>query len=286
MEFKPLTKENKSAYEAIYRAYPRLGADASFTTPFAWAGSFQTKLFLGEDALCMEGTSRTGLPYYMMPLSSPPQMRLLQRLYDRCHALGIPFTLRWLQKEDLPVLESLFPGKFSVQSPRDAAEYIYETSALLTLSGKKLHAKRNHVNAFRAAYAYEIRHLSEENLSEALGFVLDHSNTADEKMAMERLFSVYTDFSLKGMLLYVDGTLVGVTVGEEIGGETALIHLEKADTAFTGAYAMVNQLFVQNYFAHTRYINREEDMGIEGLRKAKLSYRPAFLLEKFTVSEA
>ena len=111
MEFNPITKENKEIYETIYRAYARMGADASFTTPYAWANSFHTKLCFENDALCIEGMSRTGFPYYMMPLSSPAQIRLLEKLYHHCHTLGIPFSLRWLQKEDLPVLESLFPGK-------------------------------------------------------------------------------------------------------------------------------------------------------------------------------
>ncbi len=100
------------------------------------------------------------------------------------------------------------------------------------------------------------------------------------------MFSLYFYLGLTGMILFVEGTVAAVTVGEKITDDTALIHLEKADTEFLGSYPAVNQLFVSNFFANTRYINREEDMGIEGLRKAKLSYRPAFLLEKFTVTEA
>ena len=88
------------------------------------------------------------------------------------------------------------------------------------------------------------------------------------------------------ILCFTAGTALIMWLGEQINEDTALIHLEKADTNFTGAYPAVNQLFIENYFSHTKFINREEDMGIEGLRKAKLSYRPAYLLEKFTAVEA
>lgn len=285
MNFQPIEKENKSQYESAYRAACRMGADASFTTPYAWAESFQTKLCIENNAVLMEGTSHTGEHFFMLPLYTPESEALLKRLYAFCHDTNRPFILRWLQKEDLPILERCFPGRLSIESNRNAAEYIYETESLLTLSGKKLHAKRNHFNAFTAAYAYEIEPLSPARLPEAREFVLARCQTEEEKKAMERLFHVYTDFSLVGMLLYVDKTLVAVTIGEDIGFDTAVIHVEKADTAYTGVYAAVNRLFIQNFFAHTRYINREEDMGIAGLRKAKLSYHPAFLLEKFTATE-
>ncbi len=285
MDFQPIKQQDKKIYETHYRAGCRMGSDTSFVTPYAWANSFHTNLYIENDAICMRGRSRNGEYYYMLPTGAKGAEALLRKLYEYCHDNSLPFTLRWLQKEELPLLEKLFPGKLSVTEVRDAAEYVYDTASLITLSGKKLHAKRNHVNAFRAAYAHEIRTIDADTIDEARSFVLAHCNSEEEKLAMIRLFDVYLPFSLIGMAIYVDGKMIAVTVGENIGCNTALIHLEKADTEYTGAYAAVNQLFIENFFSHTKFVNREEDMGIEGLRRAKLSYRPAFLLEKFTVTE-
>ncbi len=286
MEFHPIELSDKQEYTKQYRVACRMSSDVSFTTPYVWAPSFHTELCIENDILCMQGKNREGVPYYMMPVGSGDKAAFLKKLYERCHDLGIPFSLHWLQREDVEVMESLFPGKLTVQESRNSAEYVYETESLRTLSGKKLHGKRNHVNAFKSAYTSEIMDITAENIDRARHFVLTRCNSAEETLAMERLFDSFFDLGLTGMLLYAGGSLAGVTAGELIRDDTALIHLEKADTDFTGAYAATNQLFVENYFAQTKYINREEDMGIEGLRRAKLSYRPVFLVEKFTVTEA
>ncbi len=286
MEFKPIRLADKNRYEAFYKAQGRMASDASFTTPYAWAASFHTSLCEENGLLCIQGKSKTtGTPYYMMPQGDGDKEGFLKELYTYCHDLSIPFSLHWLLEEDLPVVQKALGNAFSISPARDSAEYIYETEALRTLSGKKLHAKRNHVNAFKAAYAYSYTDITEDTLSDAEDFVLKHCQTDEESLAMRRLFASYFTLGLTGMLLYADGKLAAVTAGEKINKETALIHLEKADTDFTGVYPAVNQLFVENFFADTKYINREEDMGVPGLRKAKLSYRPAFLLEKFTLSE-
>ncbi len=286
MDFHRIVPEDKEIYEKHYKAMYRQTSDTAFTTPYVWAPSFHTELYAEEDLLCIQGKNKAGVPYYMMPAGTGDKAAFLKRLYERCHDLSIPFSLHWLSKEDTVLVEQTFPGKLQITESRNSAEYVYETESLRTLAGKKLHAKRNHVNAFKAAYTYETADITADTVGIARQFVLAHCNSDEEKIAMERLFDSYFHLALTGMLLYADGQLVAVTAGELINCDTALIHLEKADTNFTGAYPAVNQLFVENYFSQTKYINREEDMGIEGLRKAKLSYRPAYLLEKFTITEA
>ncbi len=286
MEFQPIQLKDKTNYEKYYRATYRMASDASFTTSYAWAKSFYTALCIENDLLCVQGKNREGIPYYMMPVGTGNKEVFLKNLYEQCHDLSIPFSLHWLLKQDIPVIEGLFKDKVKIQPSRNSAEYVYETEALRTLAGKKLHAKRNHLNTFKSSYSFHVKEITKENILEAKSFVIHYSYTNDESIAMMRLFDAYFELGLTGMLLYVDETLVAVTLGEQINCDTALIHVEKANTTFQGAYAAVNQLFVENFFPKTKYINREEDMGIEGLRKAKLSYRPVFLIEKFTVTEA
>jgi len=286
MEFQPIRLEDKTNYEKHYRATYRMASDASFTTSYAWAKSFYTEICIEDDLLCLQGKNREGIPYYMMPVGTGDKKVFLKKLYEQCHDLSIPFSLHWLLKQDIPIVEDLFKNKVRIQPARNSAEYVYETEALRSLSGKKLHAKRNHLNTFKTTYSFHFKNITRDTITEAKSFVIQHSYTNDEKLAMTRLFDAYFDLGLTGMLLYVDKTLVAATAGEQINFDTALIHVEKANTDFHGAYAAVNQLFVENYFSNTKYINREEDMGIEGLRKAKLSYRPVFLIEKFTAMEA
>ena len=285
MEFQPIALEDKEIYEKHYKSLYRITSDASFTTPYIWSSAFKTHLYYDDDVLCVQGKNKENVPYYMMPVGNGDRERFLKRLYERCHDLSIPFSLHWLHSTDVTLLEKLFPGRLHIEESRNSAEYVYETEKLILLPGKKLHAKRNHVNAFHKAYPFTIKDITTETVEDARSFVLARCNSADETIAMNRLFDEYFSLDVTGMLLYVDEEIVGVTAGELLTDDTALIHLEKANTDFSGAYASVNQLFIKNYFSHTKYINREEDMGIEGMRKAKLSYHPAFLLEKYTVTE-
>lgn len=286
MEFRHIVPEDKTEYEKHYKYKYRIASDASFATAYAWAEGYGTTVLFQNDVACLKGKSDSPSPYFMMPVGPGDRTKFIKSLYDYCHDMNIMFSLHWALKEDIPFIENLFGDKVKIVSSRDSADYIYETASLLTLSGKKLHAKRNHVNAFKAKYTFDIAGISKSNMDAVCAFVLQHCKTEEEKHAMIRMFSNYFQLNLVGMILYVDHHVVAVTVGEKITEDTALIHLEKADISYQGAYPAVNQLFVSNFFADTRYINREEDMGIEGLRKAKLSYHPAFLLEKFTVTEA
>ncbi len=286
MEFNPVTLAHKEVYEAFYKKEYRQASDTAFTTPYIWSPSMCSAIFVSDDILCIEGKSGAGHPFYMMPQGDGDKEAFLRTLYERCHDLSIPFSLRWILKEELPLVQKVFGEKLTVTSVRDGADYIYQTESLCTLKGKKLHGKRNHVNAFKTQYAYKTEAITESTLPLARAFVLERCRTKEEEAAMTKLFDAYFVLGLCGMLLYASDTLCAVTCGERINADTALIHLEKGDTAFTGVYPAVNQLFIQNFFSDTRFINREEDMGIEGLRKAKLSYHPAYLLEKFNACEA
>lgn len=286
MNFRHILPEDKTEYERHYQFKYRIASDASFTTAYSWAEAYKTKIIMKDDVACLIGNRDAATPYFMMPVGPGDREKFLKELYLYCKDSRIPFSLHWALLDDIPFIQNIFGDKVHIASSRDSADYIYETKTLISLSGKKLHAKRNHVNTFRSKYIYSFSEISESNLGVAEAFVIKHCKTEEEKIAMLRLFQHYFYLKLTGMILFVGENVAAVTVGEKISHDTALIHLEKADTSFLGVYPAVNQIFVSNFFPETQYINREEDMGIEGLRKAKLSYRPIFLLEKFTVTEA
>ena len=176
------------------------------------------------------------------------------------------------------------------------ADYVYESEKLATLSGKKLHSKRNHVNKFKIVYAdrWSYEPISEDNLEECVqtglkwrnenGCEEDEEKNAELCVTLNSL-RLFKELDLVGGALRVDGKIIAFTIGEPLSEDTFVVHIEKALGEIEGAYTMINQQFVQHACMDYKYVNREEDTGSEGLRKAKRSYRPAFMVEKGWVRE-
>ena len=178
------------------------------------------------------------------------------------------------------------PGKFEFEEKRAMSDYVYNTADLISLSGKKYHGKRNHLNKFLSLYNWTYKNIDKTNLKKCAEFVARitserNPDPAHEINAMNLLFDNFFELGVTGGCIEIDGRIAAVSVGEKMG-DTALIQVEKADTAFDGAYAAINQIFLKNEFSDCRFVNREEDMGVAGLRKAKMSYHPAFLYTKYT----
>ena len=177
----------------------------------------------------------------------------------------------------------------------DYADYVYETEKLATLAGKKLHGKRNHINKFKTLYPdWTYESLSDDNVEDCFQMALEWRNqngceddpekNAEMCVTLNSL-RLYKELGLKGGVLKAGGRIVAFTVGEPLCDDTFVVHIEKAFPDVDGAYPMINQQFVQHECMDYKYVNREEDTGAEGLRKAKLSYKPAFLEEKGVVKE-
>ena len=172
---------------------------------------------------------------------------------------------------------------------RDIADYIYETQALIELKGRKYHGKKNHINKFSKMYDWSYEAITPENTQECLDMLKKWKaqNCATEDLEKHAEICV-SEASLRereflgltGGLLRVDGQVVAFTVGEQIHPDTFCVHIEKAFADIKGAYSMINQQFLIHEAADCKYVNREDDVGDPGLRKAKLSYHPAFLEEK------
>lgn len=176
------------------------------------------------------------------------------------------------------------PGMFEKVESVDDEDYIYETQKLISLSGKKYHSKRNFINRFEAAYEYEYVPMTGENALECLPMLekwFDRHNEKmlfyfDEQEAIGELLHNFDALGLKGATIRIDGKIRAMTIGEFLPPDTAHIIIEKADIDYPGLYAVINQKFLEKEWAHTKLVNREEDMGVEGLRKAKESYHPIY----------
>lgn len=207
---------------------------------------------------------------------------------------GIPCRLSGLTEADRQELEELFPGKFRFHYDRDSFDYIYSIEALATLKGKKLQKKRNHLNRFREANPdHSVEPITEENLPEVTALVdrwyrlrLTQDPHADyqlEQAAIRKALKHRESLEMEGLLLRVEGEPVAMTMGSRLSADTFDIHFEKALDVADGAYAAINNAFakyLQEKYPELLWLNREDDMGIEGLRKAKLSYNPDHMVEK------
>lgn len=212
---------------------------------------------------------------------------------------GLPICFYLVEEAMFEQIEAWYPGVYVLQLERDDADYLYESEALATLKGKKLHAKRNHRNRFLENYPdYQYEEITDDNMLECLELAKNWKQEKEiitpkaawskaeyeyEYKAIERALHNRERLMTKGAILRVNGKVIAFTIGSPINDNVFDIHFEKAYADIQGAYTMINCEFARRSLLDYPYINREEDIGIEGLRKSKLSYHPVKLVQKGTV---
>ena len=231
---------------------------------------------------------------YPFPVITGDPKPVLDAIIADAASRGIRCRITSLSNDDCVLLETLYPGRFQFYPDRDSYDYVYAIDALADLKGKKLQRKRNHLNRFVANHP-EARGvpLREENLHLAQDFAAawyarrtgedPSSDFHLEQIALRRAFCHFRELEMEGMLLMEGEEALGFARGSRLNGDTFDIHFEKAREDVDGAYAAINAFFaryLREKFPDLNYLDREDDMGIPGLRKAKESYCPAFLVEK------
>lgn len=202
----------------------------------------------------------------------------------------IPFLLRGVNPIMKERMTQLCPECYVFEADRDNFEYIYRTEDLINLSGKKYRQKKNHLNQFRMQYlGYEYEPISAENMQGCRDMAAkwaeenaEEDGVQDELRAINLLFDAWDVLKLKGGVIKVFGHVEAFSIGEFLNDRMALIHIEKANNSIRGLYQAINNEFLKNTFADVEFVNREEDMGIPGLRHAKESYNPVRFAEKYT----
>lgn len=205
---------------------------------------------------------------------------------------GREYPRFWAQEgKKLALFRERYGDKYIFEENRDAFDYIYLQGDLALLSGKKYHSKRNHISAFSKKYEWHYEPITAANV-EAVRICADrwyseNSYRADCQLKCERdgvslMLSNMERLGVTGGAVFVGGEAVAFTLGSLINSEVFDIHIEKALPEYAEGYTVINREFAANALGGYKYINREDDMGIDGLRKAKLSYKPAMLLEKYS----
>lgn len=292
--FKRPELEDQEMISSYFKRAQSRSCERTFANVYLWSRQYHVKYAIIEDALVFMDDEYDLA--YAYPAGEPEAVKkAIDWLIEYSKEQNVPFLMYNVTPENFEQLESFYPGRFQVEYDRDEADYVYETEKLATLAGKKLHGKRNHINKFKNTYEdWSYERLSDENVEDCFQMALkwrnlngceeDKGKHAEICVTLNAL-RLYKELHLVGGILRVNGEIVAFCIGEENSDDTFVVHIEKAYADVEGAYTMINQQFVQHECMNYAYVNREEDTGAEGLRKAKLSYRPVFLVEKGVVTE-
>lgn len=292
LKWKEITEEDEALFKEFYKKEQSRSCEHSFANNLLWSPFYGTKYCIIDKSLVFKsGREELSVSF---PIGKADTKQVVDKLLSYFEENNQPFCMHLVTPEQFERLEQMYPGKFQIAYDRDAADYIYESEKLISLAGKKLHGKRNHINNFIKTYPdYQYERITEENREECIEMAQEWrvQNGCDDNPEKSAEFCValrslkeLERLQLTGGLIRADGKVVAFSIGEKLCDDTFVVHIEKAYADIQGAYPIINQQFVLHEASEYRYINREEDTGAEGLRKAKLSYYPAFLQEKGTVT--
>lgn len=289
MEFKPFRIEDKARIDSYFVVHHYEQIDCTFNTLFLWQDAYQTSWAEHDGILFVRaGTGKD--TFFMPPFAKEEEnfvhgLALIHEEYDK---LGLPFRLKSASSWVTEQIERLVPGKYDFIEDRDNEEYIYRTEDMIRLPGKKLRMKKNHLNGFLRQYAdYQYEAITKENLEDAKAGIHDwflrHGDIEEEEQAIKRCFDHWDALGVKGAVIRIYGKVEAFTNGDSINEKMAHIIFEKANPEIRGLYQAINRDFLMHEFAETEFVNREEDLGLPGLREAKMGYHPDHLTEKYDV---
>jgi hypothetical protein len=292
--FQPVLLEDKKVIDEFLHDRRYESSICSFTNFYMWRGPYHIEWTIAEGCLCIKA-SHHNHTYMLVPFAKGDGTiaAALTAMLNYFTEIGQPFSLKGVSAESKTELEALRPGYFSFVADRDNYDYVYLTEDLLWLKGRNYSSKKNHLNYFKRTYSqYQYVPLTAELLPSCLATALEwydmrgldkDSEIELEKAAVVDILHHYDVLGLSGGAILIDGKMEAFSIGEQLNDDTALIHVEKGNPNIRGIYQVINQEFCRDRWSEMKYINREEDMGIDGLRQAKESYHPVKLVEKYDV---
>lgn len=267
-----------------------MNCEYTFGNLFIWAEIYHTEICRYKDFfICRwgEGNERA----YSLPLGEGDFTDAVNQIIKDAQRDGFTPCIYGITAGYLAMLQEAFTGSFRYHYDEGFYDYIYQTEKMASLSGKKYHGKRNHITNFKKLHpdwCFEL--IDESNIHECIALHTswmqkkndaDNEDYADEFHAVLKAFRYYRELGFIGGLIRVNGEVIAYTMGEpQVNGRCFVSHFEKAPAEMQGAYTIINQEFTKSCLMPYEYVNREEDLGLEGLRKAKQSYHPEILLEK------
>ena len=294
LKFQPLSIHDRGVIQSITLAAGRRNCNFTFANLIGWQFWFGTERCILPHTVILR-VRLFGDLCYMICSKEPPDMQLLKLLCLDASQFGDSITLLALEDSHAEYLKRILPVQADINPRRNNYDYIYLRRDLEQLAGKHLKAKRNHVNKFLQLYPqYEYRPLSPQYFNDCRQLAqlwrdetdnTDHQSSVNaEQQVMENIYAHWDELDMIGGSIWIDGKMVAFTYGAPVTFDTFDVCVEKADRNVDGAFNIINQQFASRLPEQYVFINREEDMGLEGLRKAKLSYHPHILLGYNTVT--
>ncbi len=300
LQFHPVTSDDIEILRPFYELRPNKTCDSVFLDCFLWKDYYHVQCTVAENRAALLLMKKDGVFFTAMPLCKEEDLPyFFQKLVDYFdNVLHEPFCISLADEEAIHYLK-LDPSVYRIDEQVDLKDYIYDGEALRTLSGKKLHKKKNHLNAFLKEYEgrYEYRRLVCSDRAEVWKFMerwkeqKDELEGGDTEISLDYevmgIHEVLKNCSLLAVAMagvYIDGRLEAFTIGSLNKAENmAVIHIEKANPEIRGLYQFINQQFLVHEFPEVTLVNREDDVGLEGLRRAKMSYCPIEFARKYLV---
>ena len=292
IDFKPITLEQKELYETYLQQTSERGCEYTFTNLYMW-GMQQAAILHDHIVLFSEFDSHC---FYPFPVGTGNKKEILAAIFADAKERGLCPCLTGLTAADKKTLEELYPNQFYYHADRGGYDYVYNIHDLADLKGRKLHRKRNHLKHFKKNHPdYMVEPISNSNIDEVRDFIaawyqnkLENNPDGDyhnEQEALEKALSHFETLGMEGLVLKEHGEVLGFTMASQKSADTYDVHYEKAWGYVDGAYTTINSEFanyLRSKYPHIVYLDREEDMGIPGLRKAKQSYYPHHLVKKYS----
>lgn len=287
LDFKKPVIDDKQWVDECLKSVKSFNCEYTFGNLFVWSTSYYTTICKYKNFLLCRW-DKEGDYKYSVPIGSGDFKDAVAQILDDAASCGIKPRIFGVTENYKKLIDESFPDKFSYEYDDGYNDYIYSVEKMAELKGKKYHAKRNHINNFKKNnpdWKFEV--LSKENIGECIElhtqWIKNHEDEADYSYEFEAVLTAFENYERLGFvggLIRTGGKVIAYTMGERHSDELFVTHFEKAPAEMQGAYPIMNQEFTRNCLMDYEYVNREEDLGLEGLRKAKQSYYPEIFLEK------
>ena len=292
LTFELITADNIMKTAEYFKYKVSRTSDYTVGAMYMWRNFYETSYAIKNDMLYYR-VNFIDHTAFTIPVGGGSLDQAVNELKEYCKANGLPLWFCTIPEEALPLLSDHYHGNTPCEPNRDWADYLYMAQDLAGMAGRRFSGQRNHINKFKKLFPdYSYQPITTDNLPRILDFLKDFqvNYSKEESLAKEEvlrameLVSLFDKFKQLGGFIEVDGSIVAMAVGEVVG-DTLYCHIEKAKREYEGSYQMIVKEFSNDI--HTRfgiqYINREDDVGDQGLRTSKLSYHPIKLLDKYCV---
>lgn len=289
-DFQPIEIQHKETFDHIFLQDPPETSELTFTNLFMWRHKYLPIWLQWEDCLLIilrpEGDAPFGLP----PVGPGNKSKALESLAEQLKQMTS--EVRICRASEDFVEAHVDHDRYESLIDRDNSDYVYRSQDLIGLSGRRYHSKKNHLNRFLKNCPFNYREMDRELVEGFLGMqekwcqmreCVESPELLSEDYAIREALTHFEELDYRGGAVEINAEIEAFSLGEPLNPNTAVIHIEKANPDIPGLYVVINQLFCRNAWSPMEYVNREQDLGIEGLRRAKESYHPSHRVNKYTL---